>query len=96
MYWKLNHKIRVMPAGKKLRIELVAPATIHWSSDDWNSVLDMPARDTGIGLWAADLPTELTPPGAVIRFTLLWNQTKQWEGKDFEIRIIPPSDWVVG
>jgi hypothetical protein len=45
--WRFNHKIRVMPAGKILRIETMAPAVIHWSVDDWDTVQDVKTRDTG-------------------------------------------------
>ena len=37
MVWRFNHKIRSMPAGKILRIELMAPAVIHWTADDWKT-----------------------------------------------------------
>ena len=36
--WRFNNKIRTMPAGKTLRVELAAPALVHWSSDKWLTV----------------------------------------------------------
>jgi hypothetical protein len=36
--WRSNHKCRSISHGKTLRIELRAPAMIHWSVDDWRTV----------------------------------------------------------
>ena len=55
MVWRFNHKIRSMPAGKMLRIETMAPAVIHWSADDWNTVQDVRSHDVGLGIHIADL-----------------------------------------
>jgi glucoamylase len=85
--WRYNHKLREMPAGKMLRIETRAPAMVHWSADGWRHVEDSLSRDTGIGLWAADLPTGSLPVGAVIRFTFFWPEPQRWEGVDFSVHI---------
>jgi glucoamylase len=61
MVWRFNHKIRSMPAGKNLRIETLAPAVIHWSADDWNTVQDVTTHDVGLGIHIADLPTKRFP-----------------------------------
>jgi glucoamylase len=34
LVWRLNHKIRSIPAGKLLRIERLLTAVIHWSGED--------------------------------------------------------------
>jgi glucoamylase len=31
LVWRFNHKLRSLPPGKILRIELMAPAVIHWT-----------------------------------------------------------------
>ena len=36
--WRFNHKLRSLPPGKLLRIELMAPAVIHWTADEWKSL----------------------------------------------------------
>ncbi len=55
--WRFNHKCRTMQAGKTLRVEVLAPATVHWSSDDWHTAHDADTRDTGLGSYIVDLPT---------------------------------------
>jgi glucoamylase len=85
--WRFNNKSRGIPAGKVLRVEVRAPGMIHWSTDDWRTSTDSHTRATGIGLHIADLPTELLPPGKIVRFTFLWDDEQRWEGKDFEVEI---------
>ena len=31
-FWRLNHKISQMPAGKKLRLEVMAAARVRWGT----------------------------------------------------------------
>jgi glucoamylase len=87
MVWRYNHKIRSMPPGKILRIELMAPAVIHWSADDWNTVQDVKAHDTGLGIHIADLATKDLPEGKQVKFTFYWPDAGHWEDKDFIVRI---------
>ena len=86
--WRFNHRCRSIPRGKTLRIEVLAPAMIHWSVDDWRTVTDTPTRDTGFGVHTADLPV-CTDSEARIRFTFLWLDAGRWEGTDYEVAVAP-------
>lgn len=55
-----------MPAGKVLRIELDAPAVVHWEVGGRG----MPTRDSGLGVHFADLPTAGLAPGDEVRFVI--------------------------
>jgi glucoamylase len=85
--WRFNHKCQTFPVGKTLRIEVLAPATVHWSSDGWQSSHDATAKDTGLGMHVVDLPTGDLPTGTELTFTLYWPTEDRWEGTDFEVRI---------
>ncbi len=85
--WRFNHKCRTMISRKKLRIETLSPATVHWSPDGWNEVHDVVTKDSGLGLHYVDLPTERFSVGTSILFTFCWLDIGRWEGKDFEVRI---------
>jgi glucoamylase len=85
--WRFNHKIRIMPPGKTLRLELLQPARVHWTADGWQTIGDTETRDTGLGVWVADLPTEGLTPDKVVRFTFLWLQDRRWEGTDFSVQV---------
>jgi hypothetical protein len=87
LVWRFNHKIRSMPAGKILRIETMAPAVIHWSADDWNTVQDVTAHDVGLGIHIADLSTQALPKGKPVQFTFYWPDVDHWEGADFSVRV---------
>ena len=85
--WRFNHKCRVMNAGKTLRIELLAAATVHWGEGDWQRTCDVETRNTGLGVHVADLPTEELRAGTEVRFTFRWRESARWEGIDFTVGI---------
>jgi glucoamylase len=85
--WRYNHKLRSLPPGKILRIELMAPAVIHWSADDWHTIHDATAHDVGLGLHIVDLPAQAVLEGKQVRFTFYWPGADRWEGADFSVRI---------
>jgi glucoamylase len=83
--WRFNHKISAMTAGRRLRIQTLAPAIVHWSVDDWATTHDTPSRDTGLGEFVTDLPTESLEPGAAVVLTFHWPAASKWEGRNFRI-----------
>ena len=85
--WRFNHKLRSLPPGKILRIELMAQAVIHWTDDDWKTCHDIRTLDDGLGIHLADLPTQSRPEGKQIKFTFYWSDAGHWEGQDFIVRI---------
>ena len=89
--WDYHHRTRVMSVGKRLRIQLPAPALVHWSGDGWQSTSDSITRDTGLGVWAAELDTTALPPGESVRFTFRWSDGNRWEGEDFSVVAVPVS-----
>jgi glucoamylase len=85
--WRFNHKCRRIPVGKRLRIELLAPALIHWSVDNWQTAQDTTTVDSALGLHFADLPTDGLPAECTVAFTILWLDEKRWEGANFELTV---------
>jgi len=83
--WRFNLKRRRMPPGKTLRIEVLAPATVHWSADGWATTADTPTQATGLGVFVADLPTERLGSGDSVVFTLFWPAEQRWEGVDYTV-----------
>ena len=64
---------------------MLAPATIHWSSDGWKTVTDFKTVDTGLGIHYADLETSDLSPGESVVFTFFWLDANKWEGADFQV-----------
>jgi glucoamylase len=83
--WSFGDKCQSMPAGKTLRLELPAPATVHWSADGRQTFGDQGTRDTRLGVHISDLPTGRLPNGAIVLFTFKWIEDNRWEGTDFSV-----------
>jgi glucoamylase len=89
--WRFNHKCQTMAAGKVLRIEVLQPAIVHWSRDDWQTIYDSETRDTGLGLHVVDLGADELRAGARLRFTFRWPLADRWEGTDFAVCVGAPA-----
>jgi len=85
LIWRFNNKLRTMPEHKTLRVETLAPATVHWSADGWRTVYDTATRDTTLGVHVADLETHILRVGDRVDFTFYWPETARWEGSDFAV-----------
>jgi len=83
--WRFNNKARTLPCGKTLRLALLAPATVRWSVDDWQTALETRSRNTKLGVHAVDLPTDKLPVGRRIIFTFRWEPDQRWESVDFSV-----------
>jgi glucoamylase len=85
--WRFDCQVRSMRAGRKLRIESRAPATVHWSADGWNTTHDLPSVDSMLGVWYADLPTGKLPAGSRVVFTFYWPEAKRWEESNYAVSV---------
>jgi glucoamylase len=85
--WRFNHRIHSVAAGKSLRIEVLAPAVVHWSADGWSTVEDVATRDVGLGTHVADLSAETLAQRTAVRFTFYWPSAARWEGSNFVVGI---------
>ncbi|RUY30855.1 glucan 1,4-alpha-glucosidase [Mesorhizobium sp. M7A.F.Ca.US.001.04.1.1] len=83
--WRFNNKIRTVPAGKTLRFELLAPATVHWSTDNWATAHDSQTVENDFGIHLADLPVSGLPKGSTLTFTFFWPGAGDWENVDFSV-----------
>lgn len=86
-FWRFNFQRQSIPARTRLRLELLAPATIRWSCDDWVTVRESKTADTDLGVHFAELPTGRVAAGREVRFTFYWQEADRWEGRDFNVRI---------
>jgi glucoamylase len=89
--WRFNHVANRILQGTSLRIELLAPALVHWSADNWKTVADVKTVDSGWGLHYADLPTSKLPVGGKVRFTFFWSDSRKWEGTNWEAAVVPKN-----
>jgi glucoamylase len=87
--WRFDHRSKTMSAGQTSRVEVQAPAIVHWSSDHWRSRHGFAGRDTGLGMYVVDLPMDEFPGGTELTFTFYWPAEDRWEGMDFTVGIQP-------
>jgi glucoamylase len=85
--WRFNHKCRTIPVGTTLRLETLAAARVHWGTNGWQDVQDTETRETGLGIYVADLPIEESSAGTVVDFTFYWPEAGCWENTDFQVRL---------
>jgi glucoamylase len=76
-------------AGETLRVELTAPATVIWSTDGGATAHDLATRDSGLGLFYADLPTARLRPGGKVTFTVRWSVGERDETEPFTLKVEP-------
>ena len=85
--WQLTSMPVRIAAGRALRLEFLEEARIHWSMDNWITVVDSPTTATGLGIHIFDVPEERLTGGGIFRFTIFWPTRNRWEGADFQIEI---------
>ena len=85
--WSARAPITHMRKGQTLYLLLPRPARVHHGQDDWQQVGDVEAVDTGLGLYAAKLPTTRLAAGARIDFTMFWTDESRWEGQNHRIEV---------
>ena len=83
--WKMNRQPAKMVAGT-LRIVLARPFLLHWTIDDWTTPRDTSSTATALGVHYADI-TVPASTRAPVRFTFLWTDTNQWEGRDYAVAV---------
>jgi glucoamylase len=80
--WRFNNKSRTLPCEKKLRLSLLAAATVHWSVDGWKTAIDTRTNDSKLGVHVVDLPTEKLPVGHTVVLTFKRSPTDRGGGND--------------
>lgn len=86
--WKPNRRVRAVRAGSVLRVLSPGPFLLRWTPDDWKTAADAPASMTALGIGFVDIAVA-TGQRAPLRFTFLRTETGRWEGRDYEVAIVP-------
>jgi hypothetical protein len=92
--WSHSHQINSFRAGRAVKIQLSRPGIVRWTADEWASYKEVAAYDTTLGFWAADLPTQIMRPGAVMEWTA--HYTAGWEGRNYALRCVAENPPEVG
>jgi glucoamylase len=87
--WSHAHQVKGFLAGRSVKVQLTAPALVRWSADRWVTQTEVETQDTGLGVFVADLPTEIMRPGAAMEFTAEYADA--WEGRNYQLVCRAPT-----
>ena len=82
--WRFNYPCKTIPPKKKFRIQVHAPAVVNWTDDNWKTTRQTPTKDTGIGVFVADIPVK-QKKNKPVEFTFFWTESNNWENKNFQV-----------
>jgi glucoamylase len=85
--WRFSWPCENIPKNKKLRIEVMAEAVVHWSLDNWKTAKETETHDTKLGIHVADMDLKKAD-SEEIQFTFFWKKANHWENKNFKIPIL--------
>lgn len=85
--WRFIDKIKTMPQGKKLRIQINAKANVRWSQDGWKTYSDIESVFNDLGVYFVNLPVDKLPSGSKISFTFFWIDSQKWEDANHDITV---------
>ncbi|HVH64246.1 MAG TPA: glycoside hydrolase family 15 protein, partial [Candidatus Dormibacteraeota bacterium] len=83
--WSHKHQITRIAGGRKLRVQLPRPGSVHYTFDDWESYREIEAIDTTLGVWIADIPSQALAVGSEFSWTA--HYVTGWEGRNFSLTV---------
>ncbi len=86
--WRFSNQCKSISANKILRIEVMYEAEVRWSKDNWQSSNTTQPKQTGIGIFYADINVNDAPAQQIV-FTFFWVKENKWEEKNFAVEITP-------
>jgi glucoamylase len=89
--WKFDRQVGTVVAGRTVRWIAPRAFTLRITADAWATERDVRSTDHEIGLSWVDLTTD--PSGGLLQFTFMWADEQRWEGRNFELRAVPPRGY---
>lgn len=92
LVWHQGHRVRRLPQGRDLRVQLKRRGSVLWTVDGWGSSHLVEARNTGLGCWVADLPLRDQPVDLVLEWAAMFGDGRR-EGGNHSLTIDPPGSY---
>jgi glucoamylase len=83
--WTHRHQITRLAAGRRLRVQLPRPGSVHYSFDEWKTFGEVEAIDTTLGVWVAEIPSNKLAAGTSFSWTA--HYMTGWEGKNYSLAV---------
>jgi len=85
--WREDCPVAEIPPGRALRLDFAEPAIVLYTRDDWRTQVEAETKDTGLGLFVAEIGTEGMTACQRVVFTWRNPETGAWRGRNFEVAI---------
>ena len=83
--WTHRHQITRLVAGRRLRVQLPRPGSVHYTFDEWKTFGEVEAIDTTLGVWVAEVPSNKLAAGSTFSWTA--HYMTGWEGKNYTLTV---------
>ena len=83
--WTHRHQITRLAAGRRLRVQLPRPGSVHYTFDEWKTFGEVEAIDTTLGVWVAEIPSNKLAAGTSFSWTA--HYMTGWEGKNYTLAV---------
>jgi glucoamylase len=84
--WSHKHQITRLLAGRRFKVQLPRPGSVHFTSDNWATHGDVEAIDTTLGVWVAEVPSHKAAAGSTFQWTA--HYSTGWEGQNYSVTVI--------
>jgi glucoamylase len=85
--WRMTSDVLKLSYGRKLRLEFLETTIVRWSADNWTTIQNADAINTGVGTYICDLPTDKFPIGSFVSFAVYWPKQNKWAGKNYRVDV---------
>ncbi len=86
--WKHNRQPRSVRRGSLLRVQASGYFRLVFTVDDWQTHATEDSLATALGVCYVDIPVT-DHRAARILFTFHWPEEDRWEGRDYEVTVVP-------
>ena len=83
--WTHRHQVARLAPGRRLRVQLPRPGSVHYTFDDWKTFGEVEAVDTTLGVWVAEIPSNKLAVGSNFSWTA--HYMTGWEGKNYTLTV---------
>ena len=83
--WTHRHQITRLAPGRRLRVQLPRPGSVHYTFDEWKTFGEVEANDTTLGVWVAEVPSNKLAAGSTFSWTA--HYMTGWEGKNYTLTV---------
>jgi glucoamylase len=84
--WSHKHQITRLLAGRRFKVQLPRPGSVHFTADNWATHGDVEAIDTTLGVWVAEVPSHKAAAGSTFQWTA--HYSTGWEGRNYSVTVI--------